>query len=127
MTRLILTFAVLTIFSCREDDIKGQYDIYNEWRWDATILNPQTTPYKTSQELDTTYYYNFLKNGTLQIKDINKVIKSEFKFEIIENELIVTDSFDKEWTSLFLIEKNKLKLTNLDGLIAYTQIFKVDP
>jgi hypothetical protein len=126
MKRLILIFAALSIFSCREDDIKAQYDIYSEWRWDATILNPQTTPYKTSQKLDTTYYYNFLKNGTLQIKDVNKVTKSEFKFEIVENELIVTDSLDKQWTSLFLIERNKLKLTNLDGLIAYTQIFKVD-
>jgi hypothetical protein len=127
MTRLILIFAAVTIFSCREDNIKEQYDIYSEWRWDATTLNPQTTPFKTSQELDTTYYYNFLKNGTLQIKDINKVIKSEFKFEIIGNELIVTDSFGKESASLLLIEQNKLKLTNLDGLVAYTQIFKVGP
>ena len=126
MTRLILTLVSLASFSCAEDDITEQYDIYNQWRWDETTLTPHGTPYQTSQELDTTYYYNFLKTGVLQEKDVNKVIKSELKYEVVDNEIIITDSFGNEWPYWYSIEKGKLRLTNVYGFIAYTLVFKID-
>ena len=39
-----------------------------------------------SQETDTTYYYKFTQDGQIEIRDINKELKQQYSFKIIEDE-----------------------------------------
>lgn len=127
MKQLLLLFVLFLFFSCDKDDVDAPHNIYHQWRWEATrSMNPETPPIKTSEGLDTTYYYNFKKNGVVQFKDVNKKITKEDDFQINESELSldIGDRIDLEFR--YAISQDTLSLINVHGIIAYETIFKLD-
>ena len=88
-------------------------------------------PYQTSVESGTTFYYNFLKNGLLQIKDADKRVTSETEFEIAASTqtngaIMIKDSNNMELHFTFFVKNDTLRLTNVEGIIAWTQIFSLE-
>lgn|SRR5258706_7439132 len=121
MRKLLHILFAITILSCKEASLKTRYDLYNEWRWEETYSNP-AVPYKTSAGLDTTFYYRFLRNGILQIKDNEKKVISERDFQISQDKLLTINHF----RYIYSIDSNKLKIQNVDGIISWTTIFKIE-
>ncbi|MDQ3392904.1 MAG: hypothetical protein M3512_02130 [Bacteroidota bacterium] len=75
----------MIVFSCKENDVKPQVEIYNEWEWVMTTFDTRGRPI-TSQEKDSIYYYKFMQEGKFEIKDINKELKKQYSFQIVEGE-----------------------------------------
>ena len=83
MKKLIVFALLFMSVSCNDDDISIVYDIYNEWQWVMTTVDTRGSPI-TAQELDSTYYYTFTRDGKLIFKNNSKVVIGEFDI-IIEN------------------------------------------
>jgi len=128
MKYFILTVFVLSISGCEEKSIYTQNDLYAEWEWKATkMLNG--TVYSSAQQLDSTYYYNFKQNGVLEIKDINKVVKYEKQFKIIQGgqshgTIMYNDVNNSELHFSFSIDKGELEISNMEGFIVWINLFK---
>jgi hypothetical protein len=129
MKKFILTAFVLSIFGCEEKNIRNQNDLYAEWEWKATeMLNGDV--YSSAQELDSTYYYNFKENGILEIKDINKVIKYEKQFKIIQGGqshgtiVLYNDGNNSELHFSYSIDKGELEISNMEGIIVWINLFQ---
>ena len=119
MGKLYILFAFM-LLACREDDVKTQYDIYNEWSWVETDFASKV-PYKTAAALDTTFYYNFQKNGILQIKDNNQNITDNKQFKITNDKLITINNARCSYS----IDNDRLAIANIDGIIVWITVFKI--
>lgn len=128
MKKIILTVFILSIFGCEEKNIQNQNELYGEWEWEATkMLNGDV--YSSAQQLDSTYYYNFKENGILEIKDINKVVKYEKQFKIIQDgqsrgTITYTDVNYSELHFSYSIDNGELEISNLEGIIVYINLFQ---
>jgi len=121
MRKLFYTVLAIATLSCSEESINAPYDIYHEWRWEATYLNKETR-YESAAELDTTYYYDFQQNGLLQVMDIEKQLQSELPFTINQDNLLTIDNIRYR----YFIGNDTLTVRNLDGIISWTTIFKIE-
>ncbi len=85
MKRTLGLILLLFTLSC-SDDVTPIYEIYNEWKWVKTTFDTRGRPI-TAQDVDSTYYYSFTKDGKLITKDNDKRIISEFNIvvEIIDD------------------------------------------
>src|SRR6267154_3462488 len=108
----IYILLVFALFACREDDLKTPYDLYNEWRWVETDFGSRV-PYKTSDEVDTTFYFNFQKNGILQVKDNEKNVINNTQFKIGPDKVITISNT----RSSYSIDNDTLTIKNIDGVI----------
>lgn len=94
MKKLLSLLLIATMISCSENEITKQFDIYNEWKWELTTFDTRGEPI-TAEEMDTTYFYAFQKNGVFERKNINKEVVDLYDFEIVMddkfNRIIVPD------------------------------------
>ena len=119
MRKLYILF-VFTLLACTKDDLKTQYDIYNEWSWVETDFATKV-PYKTSASLDTTFYCNFQKNGILVIKDNKKKVTDTRQFKITQDKLITINNTRYSYS----IDNDRLTIENIDGFILWITVFKI--
>jgi hypothetical protein len=128
MKTFILAVFALSIFGCEENNIQYQNDLYAEWEWKATkMLNGNV--YSSAQQLDSTYYYNFKENGILEIKDINKVVKYEKPFKIVQGgqfhgTIAYNDVNNTELHFSYSIANRELEISNMEGIIVWIDVFK---
>jgi hypothetical protein len=108
--------------------MRNQSDLYAEWEWKATeMLNGDV--YSSAQELDSTYYYNFKENGILEIKDINKVVKYEKQFKIVQDgqshgTIVYNNGNNSELHFSYSIAKGELEISNMEGIIVWINLFQ---
>lgn len=126
-----IVLILIAFFACKKDEVIRPNNIYNEWKWEATVSGSSQIPYQTSVESGTTFYYNFLKNGLLQIKDAEKRITSETEFEIAASTqtngtIMIKGSNNMERHCTFFVKSDTLRLTNVEGIIAWTTIFSLE-
>lgn len=76
MKRTIGIVFLLMTLSCG-DDATPDYDIYNEWQWVKTTFDTRGKPI-TSQDIDSTYYYTFTREGKLIVKNNSKQVVNEY-------------------------------------------------
>lgn len=126
MKTWIFILAVLAMSSCEEKGVRKHNDIYKEWEWKATLfLNGDI--YRSASALDSTYYYDFKEDGILEIKDINKTIKYEEEFEIIESEQnrgTITYVNNSKLHCRYSIENNELKISNVEGFFVWINVYR---
>ena len=72
--------------------------------------------------LDPAYYFRFQKNGILQISDIQTKIKSQQQFNLTQEKVLTIDNFRYSYS----IDSDKLTIRNLDRIISWTTILKID-
>jgi hypothetical protein len=128
MKYFILIVFGLSIFGCEENNIQKDADLYAEWEWTATKM-PNGSIYSSAQQLDSTYYYNFKENGILEIKDVNKVIKYEKQFKIVQSGqsqgiIMYKDVNNSELHFAYSINKGELQISNIEGFIVWTNLFQ---
>lgn len=124
-TPVLLTL-VLIIASCGKEEVAKELDIYHEWRWEMTTFGSRGRPL-TSASQDTTYYYNFQRNGVLQVKDDDRLIQSEFEFRLVEGQpfdRILIESENIEWG--YSIANDTLRIWKPNAISAATVIFKAE-
>ena len=110
MRYLSIIMLLLLTFSCKEDEVSPTANIYNEWEWVMTTFDTRDRPIK-SQETDTTYYYKFTQDGQIEVRDINKELKQQYSFKIIEDESfnsLVIEELDQTWG--YSIVRDSLKI-----------------
>lgn len=114
---ILLAFALL---SCSQNNLDPQHEIFNEWSWVETDYATQT-PYKTAAALDSTFYYNFQENGTIEIKDNERKTVSSGQFKLTPPNQITIDNMLYSYT----IDNEKLTIKNIDGIIVWITVFKI--
>lgn len=81
----------------------------------------------TAQESDTTYFYTFHKDGTLEMKDINKQTQRTIHFEIIEGgpfSQIALDDAGSVWG--YSIKNKTLSVWDPVSSFPKTMVFEVN-
>jgi hypothetical protein len=124
MRCLSIIILLMLAFSCKENEVNPTVDIYNEWEWVMTTYDTRGRPI-TSQETDTTYYYRFTQDGKIEIRDINKELKQQYNFKIIEDESfnsIVIEGLDETWG--YSIVRDSLKIWEPLSIFPRTKHFK---
>lgn len=114
----------MLIFACQEDELRNRSDIYGEWRWELTTFDTRGEPL-TSQELGTTYYYEFHENGLLELKDINKEVKQQLTIQIIKDEpfnIVILPELNATWG--YSIRNDTLRIWDAYSIFPRTTIFK---
>lgn len=123
---LILTLILTLLFfiSCKENKIKPEVDIYNEWEWVMTTFDTRGEPI-TSQKTDTTFYYKFTRGGQLEMRDINRTLQHRYTYRIIEEESfnrIVVDDLNMTWG--YSIVSDTLEIWHPLSIYPSTQRFR---
>ena len=85
MKRIYGAIIILITISC-QDDVRPVYDIYNDWQWVKSTFDTRGQPI-TSQDVDSTHYFSFNREGKLIVKNNDKEIISEYNlvFETTDN------------------------------------------
>lgn len=122
---VLLVMVLLVSLSCRNEDVNPDLDVYNEWEWKVMTFDTRGNPI-SSFDLDSTYYYNFRKDGILEMKDVNKVTRVQYAFTILDinqpmKKILVEDT-GVLWG--YTIRKDSLFIWDAVSIFPRTTIFK---
>ena len=124
MKKVLFLSVALFVISCDEDDYHVNSSIYNEWRWVMSTFDTRGFPI-ISEELDTTYYYKFSKDGILEIRDVNRELTQQLEYSITEDEsfnLIRIPDLSQTWG--YRIKKDTLSIFEPASIYPRTDFFK---
>ena len=126
MKKIFLALLTLAVFSCKEEEINPQQAIYKEWKWALTTFDTRGEPL-TAQEQDTTWYFRFQQNGILELRDFNRELKEQRKFEIKEGDgFFRMELTDSGITWGYSVKNDTLRIWDPFSIWPQTDIFIAD-
>jgi len=124
MKRIFVTIIILITISCG-DDVRPVYDIYNDWQWVKTTFDTRGRPI-TTQDVDSTQYFSFTREGKLIVKNNGKEIIS--KYDVVFE---TTDNFktyriqDSEIVFGYGINSDTLAIWQANSIWPQTNFYKI--
>lgn len=115
MKKVIVMLFFLQLVSCKKEEVISDSALYHNWKWISTHYTIIPGFFLIP------HYYDFQKNGILQMIDTSNVVMYQWQFMIARNQQLIINGTDYKQNYSYTIKNDTLKLVgNLEEIDAGT-------
>ncbi|MGC4022689.1 MAG: hypothetical protein QM734_12450 [Cyclobacteriaceae bacterium] len=124
MKKFIVILIFLQLTSCKKDEVISDSALYHDWKWVSTLYSEPIAGVFLIP-----HYYDFQKNGTIQMIDTSSVVMYQWQFSLAKNQQLFINGGNFKQSYTYTIKNDTLKLVgNLEEIDAQTnQILNSNP